>query len=62
MSADDTGERVGKYLENVLDTEVLLNVLLPVFFLPPRTGVYLLRPDKRCCFFVGVPVGVGGVT
>jgi hypothetical protein len=42
-------------LGNVLEAEVLLDVLLPLFFLPPRTGVALRRPEKRCRLCGGVP-------
>jgi hypothetical protein len=40
---------------------MLLNVLLPFFFLPPSTGVGFLQPDVRCRLCGGVPVGVGGL-
>jgi hypothetical protein len=36
-------------LGNVLDTEVLMDVLLPGFVLPPRAGVCLLRPEEEGC-------------
>jgi hypothetical protein len=45
----------------VLEAEVLLDVLLPLFSLPPRSGVALQRPDKRQRLCVGVPAGVGGI-
>ncbi len=45
----------------MLDTEVLLNVLLTVFLLPPRTGVGLLRPEERRRLCGGVPVWVDGL-
>ena len=45
----------------MLDTEVLLNVLLTVFLLPPRTGVGLLRPEERRRLCGGIPVGAGGL-
>ena len=48
-------------LADVFDTLMLLDVLLTVFFLPPRTGVGLLRPDERGWLYGGVPVGVGGL-
>jgi hypothetical protein len=37
----DDGGTCAEVLDNVLDTSVLLNVLLSVFLLPPRTGVGL---------------------
>jgi hypothetical protein len=39
----------------VLEAEVLLDVLLPLFSLPPRSGVALHRPDKRPRLCGGVP-------
>jgi hypothetical protein len=47
-------------LGNVLKAEVLLDVLLPLFFLPPRSGVAFLRPERRRRLCGGVPAGVGG--
>jgi hypothetical protein len=44
----------------VLKAEVLLHVLLPLFFLPPRSGVAFLRPERRRRLCGGVPAGVGG--
>ncbi len=56
-----TGERVFEVLGNVLDTEVLLDVLLPGFFLSPIAGVDLLKPDKGGWVCDGVLVGMGGL-
>ena len=60
MSAADTGERVLKYLAMCREAEVLLDVLLPLFSLPPRSGVAFQRPDTRRRLCGGVPAGVGG--
>ena len=48
-------------LGDLLEIEVFLYVLLPVFFFPPRIGVGFLRPDKRGRLCDGVPVRVGGL-
>ena len=48
-------------LGDLLEIEVLLNVLLPVFFFPPRICVCFLRPDKRGRLCDWVPVRVGGL-
>jgi|LauGreDrversion2_3_1035106.scaffolds.fasta_scaffold68964_1 hypothetical protein len=42
----------------MLEAEVLLDVLLPLFSLPPRSGVALQRPDRHpqgvcVCLFSG---------
>jgi len=47
-------------LGNVLEAEVLLDVLLPHFLLPPRSGVVFQRPEKRHQLCSGVPAGEGG--
>ena len=44
----------------VLEAEVLLDVLLPLFSLPPRSGDAFQRPEKRRRLCTGVPAGVGG--
>jgi hypothetical protein len=48
-------------LGDLLEIEVFLYVLLPVFFFPPRISVCFLRPDKRGRLCDGVPVRVGGL-